>query len=111
MPCTQILHEKTFFFALVIEKEEKGKESSNPHPYPRPLVPTMGLNALKEVLTLKVHTTSTHSQSQMLAGSRKWRAWVTSLQPGTLLREPGVNGLFKEKTAFSDRTPGNQRLT
>lgn len=59
MPCTQILHEKSFFFALVIEKEEKGKESSNPHPYPRPLVPTMGLNALKEVLTLKVHTTST----------------------------------------------------
>lgn len=108
MPCPQILHKKTFFFVFVIEKEEKGKESSNPHP--RPLVPIVALNALK-VHMLKVHTISTHSQSQMLAGSRKWRPWVTSLQPGTLLREPDVNGIFKEKTAFSDWTPASQRLT
>lgn len=91
MLCTQFLREKTFF-VLVIEKEEKGKECSNPHS--RPLVPTVALNALKDILTLKVHTISTHSHSQMLAGSRKWRAWVTSLQPGTLLREPDVNGIF-----------------
>lgn len=92
---------EVIFFVLVKNNKKKEMKVQISHPPPHPCS-QHGSECPKDVLMLKVPTISTHSQSQMLAGSRNCHVWVTSLQPCTLLRGPGVNGIFEDKAAFSD---------